>query len=265
MRLVGIWNVFDGLELLKGSIEQIRPHLDGVVVVSQTFSNYGEQDTQVYPFIESLVKEGLVDSHLHYDPDVRPGISPRWNEQAKRQLGIDYAKQEGYTHFVGLDCDEYYDTDEFGDAKAYIEDSGDEASAVRIQTYYKRPTLMLERIEDYMVPFIHKLEDRTVTGVKNYPARVDPTRGISFKGSLVKMHPGTIIMHHYSWVRKDIEKKIRNSTARRNIDTANVRKDYENAAPGYFVSGYGMRLVETHNKFGIDDFCERGKNGRQHP
>lgn len=267
MKLAGIWNVFDGLELLEGSIRQIRDHLDCVIVVSQTFSNWGEKDESVYPFIESLVKSGLVDAHLHYDGV--PGLpmnanTPMYHETAKRQLGIDYAKREGYTHFIGLDCDEYYDTEQFRLAAQDFGSAGEDASLCNIITYYKKPTLRFESFEDYFVPFIHRLYQNTRTGAGNYPERVDPTRGVCPFKKRVKLTYQSIAMHHFSWVRRDIEKKIRNSTARRNINTDNVRKDYTHAKPGYFVSGFGMRLIEVENKFGIDDFSEEGKNVPQH-
>jgi len=62
-----------------------------------------------------------------------------------------------------------------------------------------------------------------------------------------------IIMHHYSYIRKDIQKKIRNSTARTNIERSTILTDLSQAEPGYFCQFYGKLLASTPNVFGLPD------------
>ena len=110
-KLIAIYNVWgDSLELLQGSIEQIREHVDCVCVVAQEMSNGGEIDKNVYPYLHYLQGKGLIDQIIYYSP--KPG-NRLDNEKTKRQLGIEHAIEKGYTHFIHLDCDEYYHGDEF--------------------------------------------------------------------------------------------------------------------------------------------------------
>jgi len=198
MKLAAIYNVWDGDEILPYSIAQIRPHVDVIIIVYQTLSNFGEKYT---PTIPNNV------ASFEYIPDIsRGGI---WNERRKRNIGLELARAEECTHFIMMDCDEIYDGDTFKQwrDKAIQFDS----SACRMITYYKHPDIRLSPIEDYYVPFISRIYPDTTLGVMGYPVRVDPTRSVSsHKNMLVIDEP---IMHHFSWVRADIGRKLRNSSA----------------------------------------------------
>jgi len=56
-----------------------------------------------------------------------------------------------------------------------------------------------------------------------------------------------------SWVRKDVKKKIRNSTARQNIERSSIVRDYTNAKEGYFCEFYGKTLERSPNVFGLPE------------
>ena len=177
MKLAAIYNVFDGLELLEGSIMQIRQSVDCVIIVAQEVSNFGEYDPFVYPYCEYLKSIGLVDHVIKYTPHNGNAMQ---RETQKRQIGIDFAKSGGYTHFFCLDCDEYYFPDELQQAKEELCFHGCGGAVVSMRTYYKSPSFMLENPESYYVPFIHTLHQNTTTGPKNrYPFYVDPTRKIN--------------------------------------------------------------------------------------
>lgn len=242
-RLAAIWNVWDGDELLFHSIKQIREHVDEVIVVYQNQSNYGEI---YHPEIPSH----LCDYIIHYKPQLH--FSGTLNETAKRNIGLDKAKELGCTHFILMDNDELYDTNEFKYYKDLIYYNNCESSACRLYTYYKYPTIQITPLEDYYVPFICKLNPTTRLGYYgSYPVITDPTRQSNHHKDFYKIN--IPLMHHYSWVRKDIERKIRNSSARmafKNKDQIIKEfNDFEKTGELAFYQGHSW--IEVQDKFGI--------------
>ena len=251
MKLIAIYNVWgDSLELLEGSIKQIRKSVDFVLVVAQQISNAGEEDKRVYPFINELIDKKIVDQVLTYSPW---GSNLLQNEMNKRQKGLEFAKLKGFTHFLHLDCDEYYLPFEFESAKVLIEKENIQASYVDLYTYYKSPTLRLAKKEPYGVPFITRLYQHSKVGLshrRGYEVPVDPSRAVNVLQS--RKLPG-VSMHHFSYVREDIEKKLRNSTARNNINNQRVITEYQNAKEGSHLKAlFNDTLVSVENHFNIN-------------
>lgn len=238
MKLAAIYNVWDGVELLRPSIMSIRDHVDHVIVVYQDRSNFGMIDTSAGIIAFQLEQEGIVDEVVFYMPNYSQAAD---NETAKRQLGIQYAIDAKCTHFMCLDVDEFYDPEEFAAMKqeAYQYD----ATAAKIYVYFKSPSLRFLNHDTTLVPFIHRLYPFTKTGAKRYPVLADRTRRIQPIG---KFNVVGGAMHHLSWVRDDIEKKIMNSTARNNINRQDIRNDYNNACEGYVVTSiYNDILIHS--------------------
>lgn len=256
MKLAAIYNVFDGIELLRGSIDSIKKHIDKIIVVYQSQSNFGEVDSDVYFKILNCIA-GLRTAcwySSHYQPIISLGGSI--NERNKRNIGIEIARKLECTHFFHIDVDEYYE--DFGAAKKQYIDSGADGSVCPIYTYFKKPTLRLAELDSYYVPFIHKLHPGSKAGSSSYPYWVDPTRTINVpEGERVHLladHP----MHHYSWVRKDIERKARNSSAGQHGNKlAGLLADYHSPdlGEGYVIKDMGgQKLVTVPNIFGIPEF-----------
>jgi len=245
MEIAAIYNVFDGLELLEGSIECIRDQVKHVIVVAQDVSNFGESDDFVYPYCEYLKDKGLVDHIIKYTPYAGSGLQ---NETRKRQVGIDFAKKLKASHFLSVDCDEYYITEEFQKICFHGCEGG---FCLRLKTYYKSPHFILENPENYYVPFIHTLRNHTTTGLHNpYPFHVDPTRRINEKN--VKLIDG-VFMHHFSYIRLDIRKKIENSTARNNLLKKSwIYQEFDEAKAGDFIQLFEQKIIETPDKFNIN-------------
>ncbi len=257
MKLSAIYNVWDGVELLKGSIDCLKNDVDLIVIVYQTVSNYGEEMDPTEEIYQAL--EGIPTDKIRlelYKPECLDRIAGgSEHERMKRNIGLGIAKSNNCTHFLHLDCDEYY-----VDFKQLKEDyllSDHQGSVCRILTYFKKPTLRLLNYDNYFVPFIHKLNPGTSVGINNkHPFYVDPTRRVNCNDVILLGHRGEA-MHHFSYVRKDIERKIRNSSARKNIFNNNVLEEYNSTlvAAGYFVKLYQQHLIEVPNIFNIK-ICE---------
>lgn len=260
MKLAAIYNVWDGVELLRGSIDCIRDHVDLIIFVYQKKSNFGEE----YNPLDDITTSGHVGrkcdlTHLNnywrpaiifteYRPTTIGGAS---NEKEKRNIGIRIARAEGCTHFLHLDNDEYYKN--FFEAKKMFIDSGKDGSVCKLFTYFKSPTFRFKNPDGYFVPFIHKLKEDTIAGVKTYPFYVDPTRRIN-ETNVIEL---PVFMHHFSWVRHDIERKIRNSSARNNILKGTAMEDYRSpllleCPEDYYVRDFDQRLTVVDNYFNIN-------------
>lgn len=242
-KLASIFNVYDGCELLEKSINQVYDHCDMVIIVYQTVSNFGDKWNPL-PEIEHLNERPKV-ILVKYDPTIEWGGN--LNERAKRNLGIDFARDNHCTHFLGMDVDEFYE--DFGECKRLHFESGHKGSVCRMQTYFKKPTLMFDRPEEYYVPFIHELNEDTKSGSSTYKFYVDPTRAIN-QSDVVEL---PFFMHHYSWVRKDIMRKARNSSAQGIIRNPIIMNDYNSPelGPGYFLANWNRNLVEAPDRFGL--------------
>jgi hypothetical protein len=257
MRLAAIYNAWDGVELLKGSIDCIKNHVDFIIIVYQNVSNYGEEysplkeiDKAVAATEDERAEKGKCKIILeYYEPNL--ARSGAWNEMAKRNRGLIIARKYSCTHFLHMDCDEYYKDFEY--MKEQYINSDREGSVCNILTYFKSPVLRFLNYDNYFVPFIHKLRENSISGLGNYPFYVDPTRRVSCT-DVLKIREGA--MHHFSYVRKNVERKIRNSSARNNIQKTNILELYNNARAGDFIEPFfGQHLVEVPNYFNIN-ICE---------
>lgn len=246
MKLAAIYNVWDGVELLRGSVKCIKDHVDVFIVVWQDVSNYGEQYSPLADIAgDTFSGVGHKVVNVKYYPVVGAGM---FNEKKKRNIGLDVARANGCTHFLHLDCDEYYE--DFGAAKEFYIKSGKAGSVCSLYTYFKHPTLRFENKDGYFVPFIHELKPDTQAGFRHYPFYVDPTRRIN-ESDVIEL---PVTMHHMSWVRKDIERKCRNSSAKENIEVGTMLLDYHSpeVGPGYYVQDYDQKLTLVPNVFSIN-------------
>ena len=248
MQLIAIYSIFDGLELLEGSIRQTYSACFKVLLHYQITSNLGEVDGGVENFVQLLAAKYEKIHLLRYEPNLNSAGGA--NEKHKRMLGIEYARTLGGTHFIFIDCDEYYITDDFIRARDFILENDYDSSACRLFTYYKYPIYRLVPLENYYVPFIHSL---SLTLTNDYWVYADPTR-ISKGHNFYEFQPDELMMHHFSWVRKDLSKKLRNSSANVNWrqQILDMVKQFHNFHLGDQIIAYpGHAIQQVDNVFNI--------------
>src|SRR5688572_26707671 len=110
MKISAIYNVFDGEEHLPHSMKTIFDHVDLVILVWQNLSNWGETHEPLLQFMTPEDFAGFDYNKIimvKFDPILHMG--PMMNERAKRNMGIEIARDKGCTHFFHIDCDEYYE------------------------------------------------------------------------------------------------------------------------------------------------------------
>lgn len=243
------YSLFDGGELIKNSIDQIRECVDYINVGYQVQSyRFNPSPTGLEGLVSELLESGLVDEAYKFEPSrkERPGE----NELRKRNIGLNMAINAGCNYFLTADVDEFYRKDEFRNAIKFIVENDIERSAVPIVSYIKKPTYRIDGFRESCVPFISKINNSSMLGSDNkYGVPADPTRKMN--GSVDVYHFRDIAMHHFGLVRKDIDMKFNNSSA--NCDV--LRHQYENWEFGkkfrYQPDGYDISVSEVEDEFSI--------------
>jgi hypothetical protein len=250
MKLASIYNVWaDSLDLLKPSVENILPVVDEVIIVFSNYSNFGH----FIPFTCLDPHEKI--QYVNFEPNLNN--SPHQNEIDKRNFGLNHAKEKGFSHFINMDADEFYEQEDFRIEKYYIEKKDLAGMVCRTKVYFKSPTLTVG-FDHTLVPFIHKLtpDFKFILNNKTYPfaydedghAHIDPTR----RPNITKgVEMSNVVMNHYSWLRSDYNLKIENSAARNNLRKSSIYKDLEDAAPGVYNQFYRRELTECANIFNL--------------
>ena len=253
MRIAAMYTLWNGLELLEKSIEQIYDDVDTIILCWQLYSNKAEKSNEIVDFIKRFEQDPKI--HLiEYTPSFIS--TTKQNERAKLQMRIDYAKTLGCTHFFSAACDHYYEPEQFRWAKNECSRNMYGVTFTRMATYYKHPTWKLEPLEDYFMPFICKLyESTTVVKASNYHVRVDPSIQISPANNPHVFGEDEILMHHFSMIRQDIGNKFRNAAASIRWKPEQVQRflrEYRDAKPGDEISYFQKRkIVEVPNMFDI--------------
>ena len=229
MKKLGIaYNIFDGEELLHNSLENMRDMVDFICVVYQTKSNFGNKNKDLKSKIIALQEKGLIDKSFLYEPNFlynkdakihfSNGIK---NEVNKRNIGLEICRANDCEIFMTIDSDEFYDKQQFIESRKEFELNDYDSSYCQMKTFYKYPTIELTPPESYYVPLFYKIKKDSKFDLsirdKNYPVIADPTRCL--KAGYVRVYSREEIeMYHYSYVRKDIQSKILNSSSQMSVE-----------------------------------------------
>jgi hypothetical protein len=271
MKVHASYNSFDSVELLEGSILQIRPYVDTVSVVFQEISHYGHPAPRgCMEEAQRLVKEGLVDVLHVFEP---PGVDENSHsvrhglEAEKRQLGLNIAKEYGATHFISLDDDEFYEPSLFSDILNRIELRKWDTTSCYIQTYSANPNFLMRGLAPFFVPFIHEIKNTTQAKAHiPYFCYADPTRAVSGATNPKLLNPEFIKMHHYTNCRVAPESKFKSHNANINFRTEHgenyiVEKvRHLEAERRMTITNYDSELyLPCDDMFGINDLLRRFK------
>lgn len=206
-------------------------------------SNFGNASS---PGLERLVlalrDQGLVDDVVCYTPktftaEAKQALVSRtatadeiggkpssvseqfFNELTKREEGRQLCQAQGCTHFICLDCDEFYMSSQLAWAKQCILENGYDATACKMRFYLKHPTIELLPYEEFnCVPLIYKIDKgRPFRLAAKYAVTLDPTRRIEGVAKFRLFERDEIEMHHYSLVRVSMRSKLDNISNKANM------------------------------------------------
>ena len=248
------YSVWDGEELLEQSIKQIRSVADYINVVWQKKSWHGQNcNPRLEKLLNNLKNKGLIDELIFFEPDLTK--NPAYNEVNKRNIGLKAARRAGCTHFMTMDTDEFYITDQFRSAYNDIITRHLTHTYCNIVSYIT-PTIRYRDYENFFVSFIYEIKKYTKLQLGCYrsfcPLLVDPTRQIKLRKNSKFCFLGNIVMHHMKSVRTDIIKKVRNSSGNQS------KNMYKDLLKTYVVSDMDLNkklksgeCIKTTNEFGI--------------
>ena len=252
MKLASIINVWACcIELIPFCIKNHLEFCDGVIVVWSQYSNHGVKNDAVLEYILGNGKDSRV-QFMQLEP---VSGTPLMNETRKRNFGIENARLEAYTHFLVSDADEFYIPSEMNTEKERFNNPNLNGLVHRLKVYIKSPTLYTN--DHTLICGIHKLSKDTCCGsFKDYPyaydsegkAHIDPSRRLSYTSGI---EYSEVYMHHYSYVRKNIDLKIDNSSANLRRSRQVIYDELRDAKPGYISKLYHQELKESPNYFDI--------------
>jgi hypothetical protein len=269
MKLAAIYSVFDSEELLPYSIESIKDLVDEIIIVYQTTSNCGNPhpEESFVGFVNNMGTENVYE----YVPAITDHPhNAEINERNKRGFGCKKALDLGCSHFLFVDCDEFYDKEQFLYAKKQILEYDHDSSACQMATYYKSPTYRLVPDEEYYVPFITKLQPGVTrfSNFADYPVLADPSRKSYPWNNFKKFSRNQLEMHHFTMVRKNIELKFKNHStlSTRQYSFESLVNNFSKFKPGDKLGppfeSYDVKVVE--NVFNIPEFSIDKKKGLTH-
>ncbi len=202
----------DDMTMLKDSIENHLPYVDGVLVFMDDTSLFGEK----IPFAEKhRIDFQLSNSKIQLfrisESEMQFGNTKEC-ERIKHNKMIHEAKEQGFTHFILASGDHFYDAETFKRGKEAVKSA--DVTLTKMVTYYRTKDLAVWPLEDYYMPFIHKMYPETeISKDAKYFCRVDPSVKVNTSNIQFILNEKTAILHHYSMVRKNILRKFRNAAA----------------------------------------------------
>lgn len=198
----------DDLQMLLDSIDNHKSSVDKIVVCYQTKSNKGEFHKSD-EFLDAMRDKALV---IYYEPDLM--INTKANERRKHNEMIEISNHLGCTHFIMAAADHFYSPEMIETGKQIMLESNYDLIVTRMKTFYKNKNWRMEPLENYFMPFIHKLSINTEISISaKYPVVVDPAVKVNTSKNIYIMPDDQGLMNHYSMIRVDIQKKFRNAAA----------------------------------------------------
>jgi|GEM_PF-1112176 len=205
---------YEGTEHLRTIIAELRPHVDEIALLTSETSYLGEP---IGPLdkaeIQALLAEGLVDAEVAFP--YMAHLPVREQETVRRNQGLAYFQSRGIGYALICDSDEFYKADQFSRAKAVVREWLPQAVYCYYENYYKFKNCKL--LDDcFSIPRVVPLLVSTSQRFKydipfKHPS--DPTRRMDTDFTMT-FSKEFVTMHHWSWIRSDIRKKINNWSSR---------------------------------------------------
>lgn len=201
--------VFDGFELLEAAIKSVRQVTDFISVTYQNTSYFGNPASpDLLTTLENLRNQKLIDKLIFFETNLK--IHHKINELNLRNVGLNASREAGCTHHISADVDEFYKPQELEFAKSVMDGSDYDFSIVPQEVYFKDPTYLVTPSQNLLAAFMHPVENEYEMN-KTFPFRIEVTRRFKKYDKFRVFTKQEIIMHHMSYVRKDIKAKFANS------------------------------------------------------
>lgn len=231
---------FDATEHLCSIIAEIRDLIDYVVVGVQKVSYHGAPIAidDYNEIIRLKDEDHLVDDI--YEVELNLSKKPREQETDKRNHLINLCAEHGCSHCIIIDSDEFYPRKSFLKAIKEIDENDYPVSYCQYINYWfdYQHYLVYPFPQGQYVPFVSRVEYQFSFENSCFNLPSDPTRryNLPVKGytqQIVNNKPvnvpvyavenhifpwETVKMHHLSWIRANIRKKLNNWSSKKLFD-----------------------------------------------
>jgi len=208
------YNLCTGSELIMDSILSIRKNVDYITVIYNEISvNNIPVKNNLKELLQKLKDEKLIDDFklfVHKKEIEEKEIHNKHKEIEQRNEGLQMCKDNGCTHFMTMDCDEFYTDSEFKKAKEEIIKNDFNSTYCKMISYYKDESHVIDPPEEYFVPFIYKIINNCEFHIQEFPVLCDPSREY-FVGKYKIFDRSELQMHHFTYVRNDLADKLFNA------------------------------------------------------
>jgi hypothetical protein len=234
MKLAACYSIFDGLELLKPSIDQIYPFVDVIIIGYQLTGWNGNSSSEIGPYIERMLTGEHADKlkFVEYVPLINK--TPKDNEMSKHNAMLTAARDAGCTHFFMSATDHFYLPEQL--IRCIDIAAEFDVTFTRMFTYYKHPTWQLTPMEEYLMPFIMKIHPQTEFLRCKYPVVVDPALKVNTCGNWLVFPVDQLVLHHMSMIRINIREKMQNSVSL-----------------GYWPQGSAERFIKEFESYSLEE------------
>lgn len=241
MKLGVTYNLFDGEELLPFVSKTVRGVADYIVVLYQRQSYFASKASpNIEKFLFEVKESGLIDDYVLFSPNFRAkdknsSGGPVSQERIKRNLGLKKCVENKCTHFMSLDVDEAFDSVSIKKIINTPRYANADVLFTPFINYWISHKYQIKSPKGYQgyIPAIYKIRPgmRFQGGFK-MKAMADPSRRIKCQKQVV-LGVNQLAMHHLSFVRRNLRKKLENITSqkRHRKDKNNILKSFNNWQP----------------------------------
>ena len=207
-----------------------------------SYKSFTEKDVLNYKndYIDSITNNTLINEELKKNIITREekltsvdiiNRMPRILETEKRNMMIDRLQEVGCSHDIIIDSDEFYDNNQFKQAlEIYNNEDDIEITYCQYINYYRDYKHYMLWPWDSYVPFIANIKYRFFYEYGTFDKPSDPTRRylIPLNDNCHTYHIfnwKVIHMHHLSWIRMEIEKKLESWSSKKYFENIKGLKD----------------------------------------
>ena len=239
---------FDACEHLINILSELKGLVDYVAVGLQKVSYHNKPiDPEDYNECLRLKEIGYINEIIEIETDLNKFA--REQETDKRNKLLQSLQDHGCDYSLIIDSDEYYKRNQFERCVTKIIEAGIDLTYCRYVNYFGdyKHYLVYPFKDGCWVPFIAKSKYRFQWNGKDFPKPSDPTRrflrekskdNTVYIDTLFEIPWNEINMHHLSWIRADISRKLENWSSK------TLFKDY------LFLSD---KSIEVYNSFKNDN------------
>lgn len=249
---------FEGVEHLKNITFELRTLCDNITVCLQKESYHGDPiDEKNVNIVENLKNLGYIDNIIWFEPtdfhsNESVGDAPRLIETDKRNFICEYLeKEQNCSHSIIIDSDEFYQHDDFARAKhAFDSDSNLHVTYCEYLNYYRDYRHVMVWPFNSYVPFIAESKYRFDFRKGNFNRPSDPTRRYFIDPNSEMKHFNIftwelVKMHHLSWIRIDIEQKVKSWSSRKLFSNYEILR--KNILDRYYNYKDGLNAILMFN------------------